>query len=220
MYYRLTRIALCFFILASCVPAQSNDETFPVPSGYQIREDYQDASQNWTPVPQMVQLAFAAAEDRKLFTKPAWRSTISIYVAKGYTSKSIYRSRRYTAMVSIAIGKALIPPEVLYWYVSESPMGLNCIGAADAALAYFGKSVDKLRLEEAAFLAALPKGPHNFHPVKKHERALERRNFVLANMSKAGFVSTEDAAKAMETELTVRDPLVPCEAKPIALTPE
>ena len=77
--------------------------------------------------------------------------------------------------------------------------------------AYFGKSVDELSLEESAYLAALPKGPNLFHPVRSYDRAVERRNFVLSQMLKAGFISDDEAAAASQTDITVRGPLGRCE---------
>ncbi len=51
-------------------------------------------------------------------------------------------------------------------------------GVAAAALNYFGKSVHELTLAEAAYLAALPKAPNNYHPFRQTQAALERRNWV------------------------------------------
>ena len=55
---------------------------------------------------------------------------------------------------------------------------LGNYGVAAAALNYFGKSVNELTIAEAAYLAALPKAPNNYHPFRQREAALERRNWV------------------------------------------
>ena len=73
---------------------------------------------------------------------------------------------------------------------------------AAAALNYFGKSLNELNIEEIAYLAALPKGPNNYHPKRKYEAAVGRRNWVLDRMSEEGYISEEEAAAAKEKPLT------------------
>jgi penicillin-binding protein 1A len=77
-------------------------------------------------------------------------------------------------------------------------------------MAYFGKTVEDLTTEEAAYLAALPKAPAHFHPIRSYDRALERRNFVLAEMQRAGFLSKTEAAQARQTDLFTKNPLGRC----------
>ncbi|MBR9848155.1 MAG: hypothetical protein GYB27_02020 [Rhodobacteraceae bacterium] len=96
------------------------------------------------------------------------------------------------------------------WYVKQIFLGQNCFGILGAALAYFGKLIDDLRLEEIAYLAALPKSPIHFHPVRSYERAVERRNFVLAEMLKAGFISHYEAESGVQTAFIVSHPLERC----------
>ena len=47
------------------------------------------------------------------------------------------------------------------------------------ALAYFDKALDELTLAEAAFLAALPKAPNNYHPLRRRAAAVARRDWVV-----------------------------------------
>ncbi|KIN70980.1 Transglycosylase domain protein [Sulfitobacter noctilucae] len=77
-------------------------------------------------------------------------------------------------------------------------------------MAYFGKSIDDLKLEEIAYLAALPKAPMVYHPVRSYERAVDRRDFVLSEMLEAGFISSDEAESAIQTALVVREPLEQC----------
>ena len=81
---------------------------------------------------------------------------------------------------------------------------------ASASVAYFDKPVDELRIEEAAFLAAVIPAPSIFHPVRSKERAIARRNFVIKEMETAGFISHKEASIAMQNELRVRSPLKKC----------
>src|SRR5262249_44282727 len=82
-------------------------------------------------------------------------------------------------------------------------LGLGAYGVAAAALTYFDKGVNELTIEEAAYLAALPKAPNNYHPFRARERALERRNWVIDQMTQDGFIKAADADKAKRTPLAV-----------------
>src|SRR5690606_38743787 len=81
--------------------------------------------------------------------------------------------------------------------------GLGAYGIAGAALTYFDKSVNELNIQEAAYLAALPKAPSNYHPFRHTDRAIERRNWVIDQMVENGYVSREDGVKAKESGLEV-----------------
>ena len=63
--------------------------------------------------------------------------------------------------------------------------------ANPAALDYFGKSVHELTINEAAYLAALPKGPNNYHPYRKTQAALDRRNEIIRLMAENGYITKE-----------------------------
>ena len=79
-------------------------------------------------------------------------------------------------------------------------------GVAAAALSYFNKELKDLTPEEAAYLAALPKGPNLFHPFRRTERATERRNWILGEMANNGFITRPqaDAAKAKPLAVNIR----------------
>ena len=47
-----------------------------------------------------------------------------------------------------------------------------------------------------AYLAALPKGPNNYHPFKQHDRAIERRNWVLTQMFDNGYITEDELMNA------------------------
>jgi len=73
---------------------------------------------------------------------------------------------------------------------------LLATGVAAAALNYFGKSLDELTLGEMAYLAALPKAPNNYHPFRKRERAVARRNWVLSRMTENEWITPFEASVA------------------------
>ena len=76
-------------------------------------------------------------------------------------------------------------------------------GIAGAALTYFDKSVTELTVAETAYLAALPKGPNNYHPFRRTEAALERRNWVIDRMVENGFVAKDEGEEAKKQPLGV-----------------
>ncbi|NNE80224.1 MAG: PBP1A family penicillin-binding protein [Silicimonas sp.] len=81
--------------------------------------------------------------------------------------------------------------KILEIYLNEIFLGQNAYGVAAAAQTYFNKTLTELNTEEAAYLAALPKAPSTYHPVRAEERAVTRRNFVLREMWQNGYLDDE-----------------------------
>ncbi|MGQ0485372.1 MAG: penicillin-binding protein 1A [Hyphomicrobiales bacterium] len=134
-------------------------------------------------------------------------STITQQIAKNFllsNEKSLQRKLKEALLVQ-RIEQAFSKDQILELYLNEIFLGFNSYGVAAAALNYFGKPLSELTLEQSAYLAALPKGPNNYHPFKQTERAIERRNWVLGQMFENGYIS--------EAELNA------AEAKPLAVNP-
>ena len=93
------------------------------------------------------------------------------------------------AILAFRIEKALSKNRILELYLNEIYLGFGSYGVATAALNYFDKSLNELSVAEAAYLAALPKGPSNYHPVRNRNAAISRRNWVINQMHKNGFIS-------------------------------
>ncbi len=125
-------------------------------------------------------------------------STITQQVAKNFllSSEMSYERKIKEAILSIRIERAFTKNEILELYLNEIYLGFKSYGVAAAALNYFDKSLDKLDLSEAAFLAALPKAPNNYNPIYKKKEAIVRRNWVLSQMRKNGFI--EDDIRKIE----------------------
>jgi penicillin-binding protein 1A len=135
-------------------------------------------------------------------------STITQQVAKNFlltNERSLTRKLKEAVLVE-RIENAFSKDQILELYLNEIFLGLNSYGVAAASLNYFGKSLDQLSLEEMAYLAALPKGPNNYHPFKQRERATERRNWVLTQMYDNGYISEAEmkAAQAKPLEVNPR----------------
>ncbi len=181
-------------------------------------------------VPDRVKAAFISAEDKNFFQHSgldyygiaraivqniqAYRkgqrlvgaSTITQQVAKNFllSSEQTIKRKAKEAVLSLRIEQTYSKDRILELYLNEIFLGLGSYGVAAASLAYFDKSVHELTLSEAAYLAALPKGPNNYHPFRQPERALERRNWVVDRMVENGFVTDDEAASAKQVPLGVR----------------
>ena len=107
------------------------------------------------------------------------------------------------ALLALKIERTYSKDKILELYLNEIYLGLGAYGIAAASLTYFDKVVNELTVPEAAYLAALPKAPNNYHPFRQRERAIERRNWVIDQMAADGFIKTADAEKAKRTPLGV-----------------
>ncbi|HEV7254487.1 MAG TPA: penicillin-binding protein 1A [Mesorhizobium sp.] len=177
-------------------------------------------------VPDRVKAAFLSAEDKNFYEHQGvdlqgiaraalvylkggpmqGGSTITQQVAKNFlltNERSIERKIK-EAVLSFRIEQAYSKDRILELYLNEIFFGLGAYGIAGAALTYYDKSVNELTVAEAAYLAALPKGPSNYHPFKHTERAVERRNFVIDRMVENGYVTPQEGEKAKAEPLGVK----------------
>lgn len=180
-------------------------------------------------VPDRIKAAFISAEDKNFYSHGGmdWQgfvramvtnienygkgrrlvgaSTITQQVAKNFllTSDQTVDRKIKEAILSFRIEEAYSKDRILELYLNEIFFGLGSYGIAGAALTYFDKSVNELELHEIAYLAALPKGPANYHPYRKVDAAIERRNYVINQMLRNGYVSFEEAEKSKAQKLDV-----------------
>ena len=126
-------------------------------------------------------------------------STITQQVAKNFllTSEVSFERKIKEAILAIRIERAFSKNQILELYLNEIYLGFKSYGVAAAALNYFDKSLDNLDLAESAFLAALPKAPNNYNPIHKTKNAVYRRNWVLNQMNKNGYIDKQ--TKEMES---------------------
>lgn len=133
-------------------------------------------------------------------------SSITQQVAKNFllTNEKSYERKIKEALLALKIENAFTKDQILELYLNEIYLGVGAYGIAAAALIYFDKSVDALTIPEAAYLAALPKAPNNYHPFREPERALERRNWVIDRMEENGFITADQAIEARNTPIEVK----------------
>ena len=89
-------------------------------------------------------------------------------------------------------------------YANRAYFGAGATGVQNASVKLFGKGADHLSIEEAALLAGILTGPDRFSPYAHPEKALERRNKVLADMATEGKISAIEAARAETTPIVAR----------------
>jgi len=95
--------------------------------------------------------------------------------------------------------------QILEGYLNQISFGHGWYGIESAARHYFGKPAAKLTLAEAAALAAMPKGPALYDPLKYPDRVRQRRNVVLSLMADQGFI-TQSQEKAAQAASLVTQP--------------
>ena len=91
--------------------------------------------------------------------------------------------------------------QILEAYLNQIPFGHGWYGVESAARHYFGKSASRLTLAEAASLAAMPKGPALYDPLKYPDRVRRRRNVVLSLMRDQGYITPAQAAVAQASPI-------------------
>ncbi|MGE0407757.1 MAG: penicillin-binding protein 1A [Amphiplicatus sp.] len=130
-------------------------------------------------------------------------STITQQVAKNFLLSSEQKIERKLRemLVTRRIEKAFSKDHILELYLNEIYLGNRSYGVAAAALNYFNKSLDDLTIAEAAYLAAIPKGPSNYHPIYHHDRAVERRNWVIGRLLEDGRITPAEAREAIASPL-------------------
>ncbi len=138
--------------------------------------------------------------------RPVGASTVTQQVAKNFLlSNELSFSRKIKeAILAMRIEDAFTKDQILELYLNEIYLGGGSYGVAAAALNYFDRSLNDLSLAETAYLAALPKAPNNYHPVRNRDAAVARRNWVLNQMVANGSVSAEEAEAAMKAPLRAR----------------
>ena len=134
-------------------------------------------------------------------------STITQQVAKNVllTNESTIGRKLKEAILSSRLEATLTKEQILELYLNEIFLGYRSYGVASAAYNYFGKSLNQLTPDQAAFLAALPKGPNNYHPKRHPGAAKGRRDWVLGEMAQAGWLSQADMLAAQSRPLGAQD---------------
>ena len=149
---------------------------------------------------------FVRSRLSKSARRPVGGSTITQQVAKNFllTAEVSFERKFKEAILAFRLEKALPKDAILELYLNQIYLGRGSYGVAAAALNYFNRSLADLTVAEAAYLAALPKAPNNYHPVRRRTQALARRNWVVGRMLADGRISSVEAEEAAAAPLEVR----------------
>ena len=180
-------------------------------------------------VPDLVQKAFVAAEDKRFTShrgidergvirafvgnlaspgRPAGGSTITQQVVKNLSvgDDVTYERKIREMIVASRLERLQTKPQILGLYLNGIYLGRGAYGIEMAARSWFGKSVGELTIPEAALLAGLPKGPNFYSPDRYPDRARERRAYVLTRMKEEGAITEDQMNAALKSELGIRPP--------------
>ncbi|UCG75934.1 MAG: PBP1A family penicillin-binding protein [Gemmatimonadota bacterium] len=182
-------------------------------------------------LPAHVPLAFVAVEDRRFWQHRGidpWRtfratvnfaihgyggaggSSITQQLAGNMFAQTVDRReisvrRKLREMkVALSLEHAYTKEEILEAYLNQINFD-GVYGVQSAAQHYFGKDAPQLNLPEAALLAALPRAPARYSPVRHPERALARRNLILGLMEEQGMISEREAELAKAFPILLRE---------------
>ncbi|MGA8497381.1 MAG: penicillin-binding protein 1A [Xanthobacteraceae bacterium] len=182
-------------------------------------------------IPKLVTNAFIAAEDKNFYQhpgidiygigragllylqnygssrRPQGASTITQQVAKNFllTNEVSFERKIKEALLALRIERTYSKEKILELYLNEIYLGFGAYGVAAASLLYFDKSVHELSIAEAAYLAALPKGPNNYNPFRKRDEAIARRNYVIDRMAEDGYIPADVAEKTKKEPLDITE---------------
>ena len=152
-----------------------------------------------------IALLRAAVVDLYQWRVVSGASTITMQLARLMEPKpSTLKSKAIEAFRALQLEWHLTKDQILEAYLNFAPYGGNVIGVEMAARRYFGKRARDLTTGEAALLAGLPQAPSRLRPDRHAGRAKRRRDMVLREMWRKGYISRRQLLKAQATAVSAR----------------
>jgi len=151
----------------------------------------------------LVRAVEAAYRDLHSDQRAQGASTITMQLARNLflSSEKTYSRKLQEIFLSMQIERRFTKQQIFELYANQIYLGRGTYGFEAGSEYYFSKHVRNLTLPEAALLAALPKGPESYSPVRYPERALKRRNLVLSEMLQDGKITRAQADAARRAPL-------------------
>ena len=106
-------------------------------------------------------------------------------------------------VIAVQLERFYTKEEIINMYLNKFDFLYNAVGIQSAARVYFGKTPKTLKIEEAATLVGMCKNPSYFNPVRHNERTRGRRNTVLEQMLKAGYITQAECDSLKKLPLTI-----------------
>ncbi|CAH1192658.1 Biosynthetic peptidoglycan transglycosylase [Paenibacillus auburnensis] len=181
-------------------------------------------------IPEQVVNAFVATEDKRFFEHKGvdfWsigRAAVKDIAARSMVeggstitqqlAKNIFLTRDKTffrkateVSIAVALENTKTKPEIITMYLNRIPFGGTVYGIKAASIRYFGKSnLKDLELWQIATLAAMPKGPSRYNPLRNPELSKERRGVVLQLMYDQGYITKEQMDEAKVVDYNYKPP--------------
>ncbi len=158
----------------------------------------------------LVRAVGAAWRDLHARGRAQGASTLTMQLARNLflSSEKTYGRKLQEIFLSVQIERRFTKNQIFGLYANQIYLGHGTYGFEAGSEFFFSKHVRDLTLPEAALLAALPKGPEAYSPIKYPERALRRRNLVLSEMLADGKItrSQEMVARAAPLGLHIEAP--------------
>ncbi len=151
----------------------------------------------------LVRAVGAAYRDLHSNERAQGASTITMQLARNLflSSDKTYGRKLQEIFLSMQIERRFTKQQIFELYANQIYLGRGSYGFEAGSEYYFSKHARDLTLPEAALLAALPKGPESYSPVRYPERALKRRNLVLNEMMQDGKITRAQAEAAKSAPL-------------------
>lgn len=104
-------------------------------------------------------------------------------------------------VIAVQLERHYTKEEIITMYLNKYDFGYNAVGIKSAANVYFGKLPAQLNIQEAAMLVGMCKNSSLYNPRRRPELTRDRRNVVLGQMMKAGYITEEQFNELKETEM-------------------
>lgn len=118
-----------------------------------------------------------------------------LYSEKAESVKERLLQKPIEWVIALRLERYYTKEEILTMYLNHFDFLHNAVGIKTAAKTYFDKDPKNLTINESAMLIGMCKNPSYFNPVRNPERCLQRRNVVLSQMEKVGYISSNDASQ-------------------------
>ena len=106
-------------------------------------------------------------------------------------------------IIAVQLERRYTKDEIITMYLNRFDFVNNAVGVKSASLVYFNRQPEDLKIQEAAMLVGMAKNPSLYNPLRHKERATKRRNTVLFQMKRNGYINETqyDSIKALPLEL-------------------
>jgi penicillin-binding protein 1A len=151
----------------------------------------------------VVRVAGSAYHNLEPGAREQGASTLTMQLARNLflTPERTFGRKLREVLLSMQIEHHFTKRQIFTLYGNQIYLGHGVYGFEAGAQFYFSKHARDVTLPEAAMLAALPKGPEYYSPIKYPDRALRRRNLVIDSLMNDGVISSEQADAAKDTPL-------------------